>query len=752
VALSRLTFYFNVIVGILLVVILALLYWFGWRVLPKTSGEIAAPLSAPGSITRDSMGVAHIEAASVEDALFLQGYAMAQDRLFQMDALRRFAAGELSEILGRRTLESDQAVRRLRLRRIAEQMVRTLPAEDRAYLSAFCRGVNHFIDTHRGALPLEFTVLQYDPKPWTLVDEALVQGFMYRELTTSWEDDLDKARMLQTGDKRLVDWLFPKGATDRDLPGSNAWAISGKFTASGKPLLANDPHLQWGLPSRWWMVHLKTPQMNVAGASIVGAPGVVVGHNERIAWGVTNLHFDVQDLYIEEFDPRTGAYRFGSQRKQARPERELILVKGEQPVEFNNWVSRHGPLWVQEGGRYLFLKWVAAETPFEFPFIQINRARNWQEFREGVKRFPGPGQNFVYADVDGNIGYQASGRLPIRKGFDGDVPVPGTGEFEWQGIVPFEELPSVYNPPSGFVVTANQNPFPKSYPYNVNGTFAPPYRTRQIQDRLKAGAQISTLAGTRVPDSQALMKLTVENMLDIQKDVYSPFFHRLAKALADAASQRAKGQANLQEAVDVLKGWNGQMDKDQAAPLVVTLAYLQLRNSLAKRASGGKGGAAGVGAAVTIERLISEEPEGWFSDYDQWLLTGLVEGIEEGKKRHGSSVSRWKYGNYLEVSLKHPILGALPYVGDWFNVGPAPMSGGTFAVKQTSVRLGPSMRFVADLGNWEQSSLSVPLGQSGQWLSSHYKDMWKRYYVGESFPLPFAKVEGSTLRVVPATK
>ena len=670
--------------------------------------------------------------------MFLQGYVTAQDRLFQIDGLRRLAAGELSEVVGVRTIDVDRTMRRLRMKRAAEQLARNIAPQDQPYLAAYARGINYFIDTNRRRLPVEFALMQYDPKPWTLTDIMLVELYMFRQLTTSWDDELEKKSMLAGGEPKLVDMLFAKGTSRELLPGSNAWAISGKRSASGKPILANDPHLEWGLPSRWYMVHLKCPQMEVAGASIPGAPGVIVGHNRRLAWGVTNLHYDVQDLYIEKFDPRTGTYMFNGKPERAITERERILIKGQKPIEFVNWVTRHGPLWSQEGNDYLFLKWTATEPrpAFEFAFVDLAKASNWDQFRAALKRFGGPGQNFVYADVDGNIGYQATGRLPIRRTFDGDVPVAGTGEFEWEGYIPFEELPSVYNPVSGIIATANQNPFPPSFPYRVNGSFASRYRVKQIRDRLESKP-----------------KWESGEMLAIQKDVYSALHHRLAKETVAAYERRGKRRTELEEAINVLRQWDGQMDKGAAAPLLITYIYDEFRQAIGNRASGGKVKTFdNISAAPVMEALLSDQLDGWFSDKDEVLLRSLIQAVEEGSKRFGSSVPHWRYGDYLELTIRHPILGNIQWIGKYFNVGPVPLSGASTTVKQTSRTLGPSMRFVADLGDWERSQMNLTLGQSGQPFSPHYKDQWENYYVGKSFPLPFAKYEGDVLRLMPEAR
>ncbi|MGA2773008.1 MAG: penicillin acylase family protein, partial [Bryobacteraceae bacterium] len=300
----------NFAIAILLAVALALVYWYAWRPLPQRSGAIDAPIDASAAVSFDALGVPHIRAASQEDALFVQGYVTAQDRLWQMDALRRYAGGDLAEILGPAGLDSDRESRRLRLRRIAEDAYVALPPEDRATLAAYARGVNHFIATHPGGLPLEFTLLGYQPRPWSAVDTLLLCLHMFRTLTTTWRNEIIKRNMMAEGDPQKVDFLFPVRATGDVQPGSNAWAIAGSHTASGKPLLSNDMHLEYSLPGIWYMAHLQAPGLDVSGVTLPGVPGVMVGHNQRIAWGITNLQFDVQDLYIEKFDDRTGRYLY----------------------------------------------------------------------------------------------------------------------------------------------------------------------------------------------------------------------------------------------------------------------------------------------------------------------------------------------------------------------------------------------------------------------------------------------------------
>ena len=374
--LARIVKVVNLAIAAALVVALAVVYWYAWRPLPQRSGSIEAPVSAPVVVRFDGYGVPHIQAASLEDALFAQGYVTAQDRLWQMDALRRLAAGDLSEVIGPATLESDRESRRLRLRRIAEDAYVDLPAPDRAAMAAYARGVNEFIDSHLGNLPVEFRLLGYQPRPWSVVDSLLICLHMFRTLTTTWQDDLRKGDLLAHGDAQKVDFLFPTRGSEEPPPGSNAWAIAGTRTASGKPLLANDMHLEYSLPGLWYMTHLEAPGLDVSGVALPGVPGIIVGHNQRIAWGITNLQFDVQDLYIEKVDQRTGRYLYRGQMEQARLEREIIRVKGRQTEEMPIWVTRHGPLFINDNGTQMALRWIAAEPGFfQYPFLDIDRAQ-----------------------------------------------------------------------------------------------------------------------------------------------------------------------------------------------------------------------------------------------------------------------------------------------------------------------------------------------------------------------------------------
>ena len=725
--LPRLLKYINWTIALLLVAALSAVWWYVWRPLSPTSGSITAPVAARISIGRDALGIPHIQANNLDDAVFAQGYATAQDRLWQMDALRRLAGGELAEIVGPDVLESDREARGFRLRRIAEEQTRRLDPRDRAVLAAYTRGVNYYIETHQNRLPVEFTILGYDPRPWTIADSLLTGLHMFRVLTSVWKEEIQKAAMLASGDPAKVEALYPTRTGQEIQPGSNAWVIAGSRTSTGRPILANDTHLEWTFPATWHMVHMKTPQMNVTGFALPGLPMIVIGHNDRIAWGVTNLQFDVQDLYVEKLDMNTGRYQYGSAVEQARPEREVVPIKGQRPSEFTTWVTRHGPVVAMNEGRYYSLRWAAAElSGFRFPLAELSQAHNWEEFRRALSLFGGPAQNFVYADRDGNIGYQVAGRLPIREKFNGDVPVDGSsGENEWAGFMPFERLPSSFNPPRGVLVTANQNPFPPDYAFRVSGNFAAHYRSTQIWNRLTSRGSWKT-----------------DEMISIQTDVYSALHHYLTRRMLAAWDRRKPDDARLTQAVDALRAWNGQMTTAGPAPLIASLIYQHLRKAIAERAS--PGSALKYDREITpavVEQIVRSGSRDWFPDYDQLLMEVFHDAIDEGSRLQGRNVSRWDYGNQNVLRLAHPVLSRIPMIGGYFRLPERQLPGAPTTVKQTKNRLGPSMRMSVDLADWDKSLANITIGESGQVLSSHYKDQFEAHINGRSFPMQFEHVD-----------
>ena len=477
--------------------------------MPETAGEVRLDLSQAGTITRDEHGIPHIEAANVTDALYLQGYVHAQDRFWQMEATRRIAAGEMAEIVGPTAVESDLEARRLRLRRVANLMMERLTDDDRLVFAAYARGVNDWLNGHLDGLPLEIRALNYTPRQWSITDTLLLSLHMFRQLSTSWTTEADEFMMLsQGGDAAKIKTLFPTRSGAEIMPGSNAWAVSGARSKTGKPILAGDPHLQQSWPSTFYINHLKAGDLDVIGGSIPGSPAVLIGHNQKIAWSMTTLQFDVQDLYLNE-------------TSVLGVEKETIRVKGGAVIEVANQIAPHGPIVERNGARYA-LRWVPFDGDFHFTFLDIDRAQDWKQFRAALSRFAGPSHNFLYADSAGNIGYQAAGHMPIRKTQDSGLPMDARNPAnDWAGFIPFDELPSSYNPPGGVLINSNQNPFPKDYKYPVAGIFTPPYRQRQI------AAMLSTRD-----------KWQPVEMATIQKDVYSEFHLFLAKELAKAGRTR----------------------------------------------------------------------------------------------------------------------------------------------------------------------------------------------------------------------
>jgi penicillin amidase len=728
----------NICAAILLLLAAIAVYWYAFRPLPKTSGEIAAPVSAPAAIKRDARGIPHIEASSWQDAIFLQGFVTAQDRLWQMDVLRRLGAGDLAEVFGSGALGADEESRRMRMRAIAENAMLHLRPEDRAVLVAYAQGVNYYIRQHRGNYPLEFSLPghAYDPRDWTITDSIIIGLVMFRDMTDTSKFELAKGQLFaHATDAGKAHVLFPAEHGVYIAPGSNAWAVSGTHSVDGKPLVANDPHLTYGIPPTWYLVHLKAPGLDVSGASLPGVPSVITGHNDQIAWGVTNAQADVMDLYAEKLDPRTGRYLFKGAVEQAQLDREVIGVRDAKPVVLDTWVTRHGPIISQQNGTSYAMRWSAADG-FALTFFDVDRARNWDEFCAAVHDFQGPGQNFVYADRAGNIGYHLTGRFPIRKGFEGDEPLDGSsGNFEWGPYISFEQLPSFFNPPSGLIATANQNPFPPDFPYRVPGNYHDRFRIEQIYARLHAKP-----------------KFGVEDMLAIQKDVYSAYDKFLADEVVAASGRNATKDELVRQAIPILKSWNGQMEKSEAAPLITETLSSHLARALvhAILPPNKREGMDILPRPDVIQDLLEKRPRGWVphDDWDAFLLSNLREALADGRKQQGGRVRNWRWGRLLQWKFAHPVGKSLPVVDGYFDIGPVEMSGSGTTVKQTTDTLGPSERMVADLSDWDKSVQNLTTGESGNVASRHYKDEWPAYYVGRSFPMEFDRVEAKDVLTV----
>ncbi|MBM3765559.1 MAG: penicillin acylase family protein [Acidobacteria bacterium] len=707
----RLVQFINVLIGCALTLAGIGTYWYAYRPLPQTSGSVAAPVKESVRVERDALAMPRIHAASLEDLMFAQGFVTAQDRFWQMETFRKMAMGELAGIVGPQALESDREFRRLRLSRIAERQAKTVAGEDRSVLAAYARGVNHYLETHANKLPLEFSLIGHKPRPWRIEDSLLVGLMMQQTLSARYKLDLAREAMYEKGDAKKIDAIWPARSGQEEHPGSNAWAVGGSRTKSGKAALANDMHLQWSVPGIWHMVHLKGGGLNVAGVTVPGSPGVVVGRNEQIAWGITNMPFDVQDLYW--FVPTA--------QQTAVLEREVISVRGARAEPFQQLVAAGSPILPGPAGKPVRLRWSAAEDrPFQLGLIKLNRATEWNSFRDALREFPGAASQIAYADAQGNIGLQAVGVLPVRKGCDGGR-VYAAGACDWQGFIPFDELPSIYNPSSGRAVTANQNSFPAVYPYQVAGHFASPYRANRIAAMLEAKKDW---------DAEAMLKL--------QGDVYSAFSHFIAKELVAALDRKKATNPVLRDAVDQLRQWDGAMAASRPEPLIVTLAVNQLRRSIGVKAAGFATAEWDSALAFSvIENMVRTKPPEWFADWDHELLRCLQEGIDDGARRQGRDTRKWQWGEHQKLTLANRVTAQIPWIGPSLQLKPHPLEGSTSTIMQTSARIGPSMRMVIDFGDPRGGLLNIPIGQSGHALASHNKDQWEAFLRVESFPLHF---------------
>lgn len=798
---------------LLLLVALALPLWFclaARSALPKLDGALVLPgLRARVTVLRDAHGVPHVSASSLDDLLFAQGYVSAQDRLWQMDTTRRYAAGELAEILGQDLVPLDRRQRILGLGAVAERLAASLAPADRAELEAYARGVNAYIASHRGSLPLEFRVLRYRPRPWTPKDSLLVTLSMSEALnhgpyrvelarqailaklgpeltadlypTTSWRDHPPTASAqpqtahspsprAPTGAAAIPAGLFPApsgpASVDSLSPGSNNWVISGAHTVSGKPLLSNDMHLPHQIPGVWYEAHLtlrdpaaSSPELDVAGVTLPGFPYVIAGHNARIAWGYTSLMPDVEDVYIEQFNPQ-GEYRTPAGWRQPQRRREVIHVHDAPDVTLDVLVTRHGPIiteLVPGETRSLALRWTIYETDsIQASFLAVNRAGDWPEFRQAFAGFVTPPLNVVYADVDGHIGYQAAGRFPIRASGDGSLPVPGEDDrHRWTGYVPFAALPSVLDPPSGILATANGRITPDGYPHVLATQWGSPHRTQRIYQLLGSGK-----------------KFTAADMLAVQTDVYSDFDKFCAARFAAAVEQDSQASPRALRAAELLGRWDGRFTVDSAAATLVTRARRHLWRLLLEPRLGPSDprdplppDAPAVGwrqyswflSSVAQENILRDQPARWlpakFPSYDK-LLSAAVEATV-AEPQAPTDLATWRWGAQMRLQLNHPLFGRIPLLRRWSGPGAREQSGGSLTVKQVGRGFGPSQRMTVDLSDLDASTLNLVTGESGQLLSPYYMDQFPAWYEGWSFPLPFSapaveKARAHTLVLEPA--
>jgi penicillin amidase len=804
-------------IGVAVVIVLGLAAGGGFlyisrKPFPQISGTLhVAGLQSSVAVIRDKWGVPHIYADSPHDLFLAEGYVHAQDRLWQMEFWRRIGAGRLSEILGKAALSNDLFIRAVGWRRASEADYELMGQEERNALEWYADGVNAFIGAHRDNLPLEFTILgltgaRFTPEPWTPVDTLTWGKVMAWDLGGNWDTELLRSRILarlqEERGAQLINALWPPYPADHPIIapsgvawqnlgqgsvaeaadlrallqtgkegiGSNNWVIAGSKTTTGKPLLANDMHLGIQMPSIWYEVGLHCRNVsascpyNVTGYVFPGVPGVVVGHNDRIAWGVTNLGPDVQDLYIEHVNPQNpNQVEFKGQWEDVQVIPETVRVLGKElpkdfkptdnmkvsydaatnttNIVFDVRVTRHGPILndvvksLRNSLDAVALKWTAIQPGASVvpALLMIDQAQNWAEFREALRHWDVPSQNFVFADVDGNIGYQAPGLIPIRARGDGSLPSPGwTGEYEWTGTIPFDQLPSRFNPKEGFIVTANNAVVDDKYPTFISRDWDRGYRAQRITDLIRAQG-----------------KLSVDDVKAIHGDDYVLFADQLMPYLqvlkADTPVQKA--------ALDALTKWDRTARRDSvgatmfeatvfhiiedtfADELGVTLAEDYVEAGATQRAA--------IGALLDhpndpIWNNIGTPDRA--ETRDDILQRAFEETCQELEVRLDKDVARWNWGRLHTTTFFNGSLGksGIAPIEAIFNRGPVVTDGTSIAVNATSfssesgsrytVIWGPSERYIADLADWTRSLSVHTTGQSGQPYNKHYDDfidLWR---------------------------
>ncbi len=762
-------------------------YWLFRRPLPRRKGRLALKgLASPVEVITDRWGVPHIYAQSLGDLCFAQGYLHAGERLWQMEFNRRLVAGRLSEILGKVSLPLDRWMRILGMRRAAEQQLALLDNETHGALEAYAAGVNARIA--QGRLPVEFSLLRFHPEPWNITDSMSWAKMMAWNLSVNWETEIlrarfiarlgpEKAAALEPLDLKETLRVIPPGVdysciggealqqaeqarpftgpVAQDGLGSNNWVISPARSATGMPLLANDMHLLLSAPAIWFENHLVGGGLNVTGVSFPGIPGVVAGHNEHVAWGFTNGFPDVQDLYIEKIrhtEDGQVQYLYQDEWRDARVIREEIRVKESEPAVEEVIVTHHGPVinaLSQDfaGEQPLALRWTALEPDNMFQaLLGMNRAKNCLEFRDALRYWAAPVQNTVYADRQGNIGYSFPGKVPIRLKGDGRVPVPGwTGEYEWTGYIPYEELPHLYNPTHGYIVTANNRVVGDDYPYFLGYDHISSNRARRITELIEENPKIS-----------------VGTIRRMQMDQVSVATRPVVRALGALET----GDPELQAVLQRMRGWDGSLaaDSPEAAVyevftqrLITRLSSAHLEGNLAACYSG-----KGITPVLAEFSLFGERAREWLREIlDQpgcpWFNQGdgrsredvlrevLRESVDFLKEACGPAVEDWAWGNLHQLTFGHP-LGSVKPLDRLFNRGPYPLGGDFDTVWATGSAyhdlnsktvIGPPFRFIADLSDWNGSQAILAPGQSGHPASRHYADNIQPWMKGETHPMLF---------------
>jgi len=759
------------------------LTWMGRRRLPKIDGKLVLPGSkAPIEILRDRWGVPHVFAADLHDLFFGQGFVHAQDRLWQMELNRRTATGRLSEIFGPVALDTDRATRTFGFDRLGREDWARAGEEVRAAVLAYTEGVNAFLTSPTSRMPIEFTLLGHRPEPWRPEDSAAFARVMIWQLSHAWYSEILRARVVgAVGPEHAADLeihypegnpvALPQGVELNRLQpdgalvgtggpflapamGSNSWTVAGSRSSTGKPFLCNDMHLTLMLPAIWYLVHLKAGPLEVTGASLPGIPLVLVGHNARIAWGTTLAFTDAEDLYLEEFSPDDPLqYRFRGEWRKATVIPEAIKVKGRSAPHVESVVlTHHGPVIsdvVGEPARRLAVCSMALRPAAVMEaYYRLDLAQGWDEFVEAMRWIEAPQFNMAYADVQGNTGYWMTGKVPVRASGDGTVPAAGwTGEQEWVGEVPFEEMPHALNPADGIFVTTNHRIVGDDYPHFLGSIWMNGYRARRILDVLNSRQTLGP-----------------EDFHKLHVDFTCIPGMELVGLLAGITSD----DPLVRTALGLLRGWNGVLSTDSVGGAVYEVARYHLVRSLLEP---------GLGEDLTLQLMgrgfhpllmpahefyghdtvallrILRNPGSWWVRQAGGLQT-LVEGslrqsVGWLQSHLGAEPAGWQWGKIHHAIFPHA-MGIQKPLDRVFNLGPLSIGGDTDTPCQTAIvpddpydnkAWAPTFRQIIDLQDLSRSEVMVPPGQSGQIGSRHYGDLAEPWARGEYIPMLWTREE-----------
>ncbi len=743
--------------------------------LPQIEGEVTVEiLDGDVEVTRDGMGVPHIVAKSDADLYRAQGYVQAQDRLFQMDLSRRQASGTLAEVIGEGAVSTDKFFRTFSLRHAAEKSWDEYDPETQQILQWYADGVNAFINEVKGTskLSYEFKLLGYEPEPWTPIDSLTIGKYMAYDLGGNWNLQAFRHWALQNYSEEQMEELminYPEdaasiieanianpvevaGAFNVDLlpnefNGSNNWVVSGDLTKSGKPLLADDPHLGLSTPSVWYQMHLQSPEQNVSGVIFAGIPGIILGHNEQIAWGVTNVGPDVQDLYIETPNPENPTqFKYDGEWEDAEVRKEPIKVKDGETIDFEVVETRHGPIisdlvFKEEEPTAVFsMQWTALQPTRELKaIIAFNKATNWDEFELALEDFRAPAQNFVFASTDGTIAYKANGDIPIRKKGDGQFPVPGdSSEYGWEGFIPYDELPTVINPEKGYIATANNEIIGEEYPYHITSLWAQPYRYERIVEMLES----VKIGDIDEETGKAFEGFTANEMKAMQMDKKNLYAAEFLPSFLETikANDKEGKYANI---IKMMEEWELYDNKDDAEPLVWHFLIEEIKETIFKNEMPEDVYEMMPGKYQIMDEMLRNayagEPGVWITQaggLDEVVYGSFERAIADIQAKYGTSISKWQWGSYHKTSFKHPLASASDFIASYVNPDSMASGGSRVTVMAAAedgngnINHGASWRFVADLSRLKYAEHIVAPGQSGHLKSKWYDNQVSRWVYG----------------------